>query len=269
MTAEGTNTFVLGEAEVAVIDPGPADPAHLARIVAAVAGRPVRSILVTHSHLDHSPGARPLADRLDAPTLAFGPSEAGRSPVMAALSGLGGGEGVETGFVPDQTLADGELVAGADWTLVAHHTPGHMANHMTFEWREARAAFTGDTVMGWASTMISPPDGDVGQFMASLDRLERLGVTAFHPGHGDPVADPAGRCRALRAHRQAREAQVLAALDGPARIPALVAAIYADTPSALHPAAARNVLAHLIHLQERGRVAADGGVGPDATWHRV
>ncbi|CUH40264.1 hydroxyacylglutathione hydrolase [Jannaschia seosinensis] len=269
MTAEGTNTFVLGTDEMAVIDPGPADPVHLDRIVDILAGRPVAAVLVTHSHVDHSPGARPLADRVDAPVLAFGRSGAGRSPASAALPGLGGGEGVQMDFAPDRTLADGEVVASDSWSLVAHHTPGHMANHLSFEWREARAVFTGDTVMGWASTMISPPDGELGQFMASLDRLEALDATVFHPGHGGPINMPAARCRELRAHRQARERQVLAALDTPARIPDLVAQLYAGTPPALHPAAARNVLAHLLHLHQRHLVTAEGAPGPEAIWRRT
>ena len=268
MTQAGTNSYVLGHGDVCVIDPGPADPAHLDALVAAIAGRPVTAILVTHSHLDHSPGARPLADRLGAPVLAFGPSEAGRSPTMQALSDIGGGEGVDRDFAPDGTLAQNDVVPGAGWTLRAHHVPGHMANHLAFEWVEARAVFTGDTVMGWASTMISPPDGDLGQFMTSLDLLESLNARIFLPGHGAPVETPAARCRALRAHRLARESAILAALEAPATIPDLVARIYADTPPALHTAAARNVLAHLLHLADRGHATASPAPGPAATWHR-
>lgn len=269
MTGAGTNSYVLGHRDVAVIDPGPADPRHLEALACAVDGRPVRAVIVTHSHLDHSPGAGPLARRLGAPVLAFGASDAGRSETMRGLAGLvGGGEGVDAGFRPDRTLADGEAVTGDGWTLRALHTPGHMANHISLHWEERGETFTGDTVMGWASTLISPPDGDLGQFLASLDRLEALDARRFHPGHGGPVEAPSGRCRALRDHRLAREAAVLASLDAPRRIPALVAAIYADTPPALHGAAARNVLAHLVHLAQRGRVAADPGIHPDALWRR-
>ena len=270
MTQAGTNAFVLGHDDVAVIDPGPAIASHVEATLAAIGGRPVRAILVTHSHLDHSPAARLLQERLgDVPVLAFGPSAAGRSAVMRGLSELGGGEGVDADFAPDAQLAQDDTVAGSGWTLTAHHTPGHMANHLSFAWAEANAVFTGDTVMGWASTMISPPDGDLRQFMASLDRLEALGATAFHPGHGPRIDAPAARCRELRAHRLAREAAIVAALPGAPTVAALVAQVYRDTPAALHGAAARNVLAHLVHLQEAGRVRAEPAIGPDARWYRT
>ncbi|MCK0166961.1 MBL fold metallo-hydrolase [Jannaschia sp. S6380] len=269
MTADGTNSYVLGHDDVAIIDPGPAIADHLDRIVAAVGGRPVVGIFVTHSHLDHSPGARPLTERLRAPVMGFGPSAAGRSAIMARLSGLAGGEGVDADFDPEVRLRDGEQVDGDGWSLRAHWTPGHMGNHLSFEWCEARVVFTGDTVMGWASTMISPPDGDLGQFMASLDRLEALDARRFHSGHGAPIDTPAARCRALRAHRQGREAAILDAMDGPVRIPDLVARIYADTPPTLHAAAARNVLAHLIHLAERNHVKATPAPLPEAIWRRT
>lgn len=267
MTEAGTNSYLVGLRDVAVIDPGPVIPSHLDALVEAVAGRPVRAVLVTHSHLDHSPGARALADRLGTRVLAFGPSETGRSEAMTGLAGLGGGEGVDAGFVPDAVLADGDAVAGDGWTLRAMHTPGHMGNHLSFEWVERREAFTGDVVMGWASTMISPPDGDLGQFRTSLDRLEALDMRVFHPGHGARVDAPAARCRALRDHRHAREVAILAALPRAPTIPALVAKLYADTPSALHGAAARNVLAHLVELWRTDRVAASPAPGPDAIWH--
>ena len=269
MTAAGTNTYILGKDEVAIIDPGPCIDAHLEAIVDAVAGRGVVGLLVTHAHLDHSPAAAPLARALDAPVMAFGRADAGRSDLMRSLPATGGGEGVDTGFDPDVTLADGAEIAGADWRLRTIWTPGHMANHLSFHWVEGDAVFTGDTVMGWSSTMISPPDGDLGQYLTTLDRLEALQTGRFHPGHGDPVTAPVARCRELRAHRLARESEILAALDRPARISALVARIYANTSPALHRAAARNVLAHLIHLEMQGRVAAEPTIAPDALWHRL
>ena len=266
LTGPGTNSFLVGTSDLAVIDPGPDLPVHLDALHAAIAGRPVRAILVTHPHLDHSPAARPLSAATGAPVLAYGPPDAGRSAAMRRLSGLGGGEGVDTAFRPDHALADGETISGTGWTLVARHTPGHMGPHMAFVWPEARAAFTGDTVLGWTSTLISPPDGDLGQFLTSLDLLEDLDATTFHPGHGGAIADPAGRCRALRAHRLGREAATVAALPEAPRIPDLVARLYADVPAALHPAAARNVLAHLVHLAETGRAEAIPAPGPDAVW---
>lgn len=258
MTFTGTNTYILGHGGVCVIDPGPASDAHLAAIEAAlVPDERVAAILVTHSHLDHSPLARPLADRHGAELLAAGPSDWGRSALMARLAsegGLGGGEGVDPDFVPDRRLQDGEQIAG-DWgNLEVLATPGHMANHLSFAWRGA--VFTGDLVMGWSTSLVSPPDGDMGAFMASVTRLSQRADRVYYPGHGDPVADPKARTQALLAHRRAREAQILAALEtaGPGDAATLARAIYTDTPEALLPAAARNVLAHLIDLHERNRV---------------
>ncbi|MEM7724546.1 MAG: MBL fold metallo-hydrolase [Pseudomonadota bacterium] len=265
MTAEGTNSYVLGTSDLAVIDPGPDLPAHLDALVAAIGGRPVRAILVTHAHLDHSPAAHPLARRVGAPVLAFGslPAPPDDRP------DIGGGEGVDRAFRPDRTLAAGDTVTGTGWTLRALHTPGHMPDHLSFHWVETRATFTGDTVMGWASTMISPPDGDLDAFYASLDALERLDASRFYPGHGAPVDAPAARCRALRAHRDDRTRAILTALVAAPTIPELVHLIYADTPQTLHGAASRNVLAHLLHLAKAGRVGADPAPGPQARWYLI
>lgn len=251
MTHTGTNTYLLGEGDVAVIDPGPAMPDHLDAILAALGGRPVRAILVTHAHLDHAPLARPLAEATGAPVMAFGDARAGRSARMAALSGIGGGEGVDTGFRPDEVLADGGTVAGADWTLSALHTPGHFGNHLSLAWGDA--VFSGDLVMGWASTLVSPPDGDVADFRASCARLRACGPAVLHPGHGAPVTDPAARIDWLVGHRRAREDQIRAALtERPGTAVDLTARLYTDTPRALWPAASRNVLAHLVDLSDRG-----------------
>ncbi|UWQ16125.1 MBL fold metallo-hydrolase [Jannaschia sp. M317] len=267
MTEAGTNSYILGTEDLVIIDPGPADAAHMHAIVQAIRNRPVQAILVTHSHLDHSPAARPLSDQLDAPVLAFGASDTGRSDLMRRLSDrVGGGEGVDTGFCPDTLIGQGDVLSGQGWTLHAHHTPGHMANHLSFEWPEGGTVFTGDTVMGWASTLISPPDGDLGQFMTSLTRLEQLPATRFLPGHGRPCA-PA-RCAEMRSHRLTREAAILATLTHPRSIAEVVAEVYRDTPAALHGAAARNVLAHLVYLAEAGRVTARPGIDPDALWQR-
>lgn len=268
MTLHGTNTWIVGEGRVAVIDPGPALPAHLDAILAALApGEEVSHILVTHAHLDHSPLSRPLAEATGAPVLAFGDALAGRSAVMAGLVGSGGGEGVDTGFAPDVVLADGTEVAGEGWTLTALHTPGHFGNHLSFVWGER--LFTGDQVMGWSSSLISPPDGDVAQYMASLDRLAAVGARVAHAGHGPDISDPAVRIAGLATHRRQREAEVLAALTGaPADAATLAARIYTDTPPALLGAAARNVLAHLIDLSERRLIAPRGPLNARAVFER-
>ncbi len=264
LTGAGTNTYILGEGRVAVIDPGPALPSHLDAILAALApGERVSHILVTHAHLDHSPLARPLAMQSGAPVLAFGPAGAGRSARMdrlAGLGGLGGGEGVDAEFAPDVRIADGETVAGDGWRLVALHTPGHFGNHLCFLWESA--AFSGDHVMGWSSSLVSPPDGDMGAYMASLDRLAHQAPSRLYPGHGDPVGDAMSRIRELAAHRRDREASIRALLaEGPASAETLAARIYTETPPALLPAAARNVLAHLLDLMERNLVMAEGAPG--------
>ncbi len=258
MTFWGTNTYLLGKEALAIIDPGPNDPAHFDALLAAIASRPVTHVLLTHSHLDHSPMAAPLAKAVGAPVLAFGDSTAGRSAVMDQLArdGLtGGGEGIDRDFRPDVCLTDGETVSGPWGTLTAIHTPGHIGNHLCFQWNDV--VFTGDHVMGWASSLVSPPDGDLTDFMASCVRLKDIQARAYYPGHGGPIHAPAERLDWLITHRLSREAQVLAALKtGPMEVVALTQQIYADVAPALLPAAARNVFAHLVDLSERGFVTA-------------
>lgn len=259
MTLDGTHTFLVGETDLAVIDPGPAITAHLNAILAAVGpGQRISHILVTHSHLDHSPLARPLSDATGAPVLAAGASDWGRSATMQRLAdagGIGGGEGVDAGFLPDRILSDGEVLCGDGWRIKALHTPGHMANHLCFAWNGA--LFSGDLVMGWSTSLISPPDGDLTAFRHSLTRLITRDDRIYYPAHGDKVADPAARCRALLQHRAGREAQILDALgNGPATAPDLTARIYTGIDPRLIPAAERNVLAHLIDLVERNLVSA-------------
>lgn len=272
MTYRGTNSYLLGTRDIAVIDPGPDDPTHLEAILRAVLpGQEVTQILVTHAHLDHAPLARALSHETGAPVLAFGPPEAGRSPIMQALAEgelMGGGEGVDSAFVPDHLLADGDVVQGSDWQVEALHTPGHMANHLSFAWGDV--LFSGDLVMGWASSLVSPPDGDLTAFMASLTRLQGRQWSQFYAGHGAPIRDPAARLAELLAHRRAREAAILAALsDGPATARSLADRIYTDTLPALLPAAARNVLAHLIDLTENSHVAPEGILSADAVFFRL
>ena len=231
-------------------------------------GERIALILVTHAHLDHSPLARALAERTGAPVAAFGDARSGRSATMEALAeggGLGGGEGVDRGFAPDRRLTDGEVVTLGGLAVTALHTPGHFGNHLAFGVGDV--VLVGDLVLGWASTLVSPPDGDLGAFLASCGRVRARGARLLLPGHGTPVADPAARIDWLLAHRREREAQILGALRlGPAEPSQLVARIYTDTPRALWPAAERNVLAHLIDLSERGAVEPLGPLGPRATF---
>ncbi len=271
MTFWGTNSYLLGDRSVAVIDPGPSSPAHFEALLRAIGGRKVSHILVTHSHVDHSPLARPLAKATGAPVLAFGDSRAGRSPAMDQLAaqGLaGGGEGVDPDFAPDILLADGGVVEGDEWTLEAFHTPGHFGNHLCL--RHGNDLFSGDHVMGWASSLVSPPDGDLTDFMASTQRLTKIGAARALPGHGDPVEALDARLRWLIGHRLSREAQILDALAaGPATCEALTAVIYTDVAPALLPAAARNVFAHLVDLAGRGAVAATPELSVNATFSKT
>ncbi len=270
MTHTGTNTWIVGHGSVAVIDPGPALPAHLSAILASLApGETVSHILVTHAHADHSGLAPALQAATGAPVLAYGAATAGRSARMALIEGpVGGGEGLDHGFAPDTLLADGDEVRGTGWHLTALHTPGHIGGHLCLAL--GQQLFTGDHVMGWAPSLVSPPDGDMAAYMAALQRLASRDWARFLPGHGDPVDTPAARLATLIAHRQGREAQILQALStGPLTLPALVARVYADTAPALHPAAARNALAHLIDLADRTLVTATPALSPAATFAAV
>ncbi|MGK7755328.1 MBL fold metallo-hydrolase [Roseovarius sp. C03] len=261
MTFWGTNTYLVGHTDIAVIDPGPDDAAHLAAILGALeAGQRVSHVLVTHSHVDHSPLAPRLARETGAQVHAFGPSGSGRSAIMTRLAAAGledAGEGVEAGFAPDVTLRDGTVIEAEGWALEALWTPGHLGNHLAFAMGDT--VFCGDLVMGWASSLVAPPDGDLTDFMASCRRLRARGAKVFHSGHGAPITDPMGRLDWLIAHRVGRETAILEALrDSPADAQTLARRIYTDTPAALLPAAARNVLSHLIDLHGRSLVAPDG-----------
>jgi glyoxylase-like metal-dependent hydrolase (beta-lactamase superfamily II) len=270
LTGAGTNTWLVGASELAVIDPGPDDPAHLAAILQAVGpGQRLARIFVTHAHLDHSALARRLAALTGAQVHAFGSATEGRSPLMTQLApGLPTqGEGLDHAFAPDQRLSDGATISGPDWSLTALHTPGHLGGHLCLAL--GGTLFSGDHVMGWSTTIVSPPDGDMAAYMASLDRLSAQAWTRFLPGHGDAVTDPAARLAELVAHRRGREAQILQALDaGCATIAVLTERIYTSTPRHLMAAAQRNVLAHLIDLVSRNLVSATPSVTLDAEFAR-
>lgn len=270
MTYRGTNTYLLGTRGLAVIDPGPESDTHLAALLAALEpGQTITHIFVTHSHLDHSPLSRALARETGAPVLALGDWQAGRSAVMQVLAdqGLaGGGEGVDAAFHPDITISDGETVEGDGWSLRAIHTPGHYGNHLSFAWGDA--LFCGDHVMGWASSLVSPPDGDLSDFMASCARLQAEPWRIFHPGHGAPITEPAARLDWLVSHRLSREAEILSALAaGPATAYDLATRIYTDVHRSLIGAATRNVFAHLVDLTGKKRVTPMPHLSADAEFH--
>lgn len=258
MTYWGTNTYLIGETDLAIIDPGPDIDDHFHALLNAIDGRRVSHIALTHTHIDHSPLARRLADATGAAVCAFGDHLAGRSDIMGALAseGLaGGGEGIDSDFKPDVHLADGDVLNGTDWALTAMHCPGHIANHLCFIWRDV--VFTGDHIMGWASSLVSPPDGDLTQFMASCRRLKDIPARIYYAGHGAPIPDPDERLAWLISHRLNREAELLGALSAhPRTIPDLTKELYDDVDPALFPAAERNVFAHLIDLTQRQLVTA-------------
>ncbi|WGI20726.1 MBL fold metallo-hydrolase [Amylibacter sp. IMCC11727] len=272
MTFTGTQTYLIGTESLAIVDPGPDMEAHFDALVAAVAGRTVSHIVVTHSHVDHSPLSRPLAQKYDAPILGFGTTDEGRSETMerlAALADLGGAEGKDTDFVPDQRIADGDMIQGGGWALEAIHTPGHLSNHLCFAVQGTGAVLSGDHVMAWATTMVSPPDGDLTSYMKSMEKMAaRTEDTVYFPGHGGPVADPAGMVAHQINHRKMRETQIREALakGKPASPIELAQMIYTDVDQRLIPAAARNVFAHLIDLYERDLVSVDGLIRPDAAF---
>ncbi|MGV8986814.1 MAG: MBL fold metallo-hydrolase [Cypionkella sp.] len=260
-TGPGTNTYVLGDDQVVIVDPGPDLSAHLEAITAAVAGRPVRAILVTHAHLDHSALVPRLAARTGAEVLAFGGALAGLSPLMRQLAdeGLASGEGSDLAFTPDREVADGQILDLAGLQVEVIHTPGHMGSHVALALGDT--LLSGDHVMGWSTSIVSPPEGDMGAYMHSLRKLAARPWRQFLPGHGPAIEAPASRLAELITHRQGREAAILAtlAVHGPATAAELAARIYTTIPPALLPAATRNVLAHLIDLQSRAFVGAGPG----------
>ena len=270
MTHWGTNSYIVGEGRVAVIDPGPEDEAHLDAILRATAGEHVTHILITHAHADHSPLARTLAERTEAVVLGFGPPEAGRNATMQGLAkaGLaGGGEGVDSLFRPDIQISDGDVVNGEDWQLEVIHSPGHFAGHLAF--RMDDVVFSGDHVMAWSSSLVSPPDGNVRDFMQTSERLARLGACRFLSGHGPDILAPEERLSWLIKHRQARADAILDALNTSRQsVEKITRKVYTDTPTAMLPAASRNVFAHLIDLVERGWATAHPELGLSARFSR-
>ncbi len=252
-TYTGTQTYLVGTGELAVIDPGPDDPDHLAALVAAIAGRKLVAILCTHTHRDHSPAAAPLKALTGAPII-------GCAPLSLADAGPRADAAFDTGYAPDRILADGESVTGPDWTLTAVATPGHTSNHLCFALPEAGALFSGDHVMGWSTTVVAPPDGDMAAYMTSLETLMgRTQDRVYYPAHGEPIAKPHRFVRGLIGHRKQREGQILRLLKSDVHaVPAMVERMYVGLDPRLNGAAGRSVLAHLIDLRDRGLVIEEG-----------
>jgi len=257
-TYSGTQTHIVGTGDVAIIDPGPDLDAHIAVLLAAVEGEQVAAILCTHTHRDHSPASRALAAATGAPIV-------GCAPLAGGCSGPGEGEEFDPDYAPDRVLADGERLSGPGWDLEAVATPGHTSNHLCFALPQSRALFSGDHVMGWSTSIVSPPDGDMGAYMRSLERLLGRDDVVYYPAHGPAVEDPQNLVRDLIAHRKQREGQILRLLkEGVTAIPGMVEQMYRDIDPHLHPAAARSVLAHLIDLRCQGLAVEEG-----STWRNL
>ncbi|SDC93227.1 Glyoxylase, beta-lactamase superfamily II [Sphingomonas sp. YR710] len=252
-TYKGTQTYLVGTREVAVIDPGPDMPAHIDAIVAAIGDAKLKAIVCTHTHRDHSPAAAELKARTGAPIIGCAP------PVAIDDAGPRADASFDRSYTPDDVMTDGRTLTGDGWTLEAIDTPGHTSNHVCYALPEAQAVFTGDHVMGWSTTVIAPPDGDMAAYMASLDRLmNRPQDVIYHPAHGEPIERPHRFVRGLIGHRKQREGQILRLLEkNTGHIPAMVAQMYAGVDARLHDAAGLSVLAHLIDLRLRGIVRQD------------
>ncbi len=249
-TFSGTCSYIVGEGAVAIVDPGPGDPMHVRALLAAVEGERVETILVTHTHRDHSVSAGALRE-------ATGARIVGAAPFAPRADGADGLDSAhDRDYAPDAILSDGERLQGRGFTIEAVATPGHCANHLCFALEQENALFSGDHVMAWSTSVIAPSDGSMGAYMASLDKLRGRAETVYWPGHGGPVVEPRRYLRALIHHRRQREASILAALrDGVDTVPALVAKVYVGLDPALTRAAGLSTLAHLQDLQERGLVA--------------
>lgn len=256
-THTGTQTHLVGTSDLAVIDPGPDDPTHIAALIRAIDGRPVTAIVITHTHRDHSPGAAPLKAATGAPIV-------GCARLVLDDLGPRADASFDADYAPDRVLAEGESVSGEGWTLTALATPGHTSNHLAFALPETKALFSGDHVMGWSTTIVSPPDGDMAAYMDSLAKLQDREDRIYYPAHGDPVERPQRLVRGLIGHRRQREAQIMRLLDAaPQNIPGMVARIYVGIDPRLFPAAERSVLAHLYDMRTRGLVSEEAN-----TWRK-
>ncbi len=250
-TYTGTGVYIIGDKECAVIDPGPNTESHFDALKKALEGRTVKCVLVTHSHMDHSPLAHPLAEWAGCKVFAGGPAIPTESEVRMEA-------GDDLSFQPDESLTDGQRFSGDGWTIEAVATPGHTSNHFCFALLEENALFSGDHIMGWSTTVISPPDGNMGDYFRSLEKVKDRQYKTIYPTHGPEVTDVAPFVDAYISHRHKREAAIVERIEaGDKLIPDMVKTIYKDVDKRLHPAACHSVLAHVIHLIETGRVKAN------------
>ncbi len=262
-TFNGTCTYIVGEGAVAVVDPGPADQIHLAAILSAVEGEWVETILVTHTHRDHSALANDLRE-------ATGARVVGPPPFEPKDDGAGLNSSHDRAYAPDAVLADGERLAARTFTIEAVATPGHCREHLCLALLEERALFSGDHVMAWSTSVVSPPDGSMSAYMASLEKVRARDETIYWPGHGGPVVEPRRYVRALAHHRRQREAAILAALAaGAETVSDIVARVYVGLDPSLVRAAGLSTLAHLDDLSERGQVVAEGSAPGELRFRRA
>jgi len=261
-TLYGTGTYIIGNGRVAVIDPGPADPAHIEALLEATRGETISHVLVTHTHMDHSPGCALLREHCDAPTYAYGPHGAGKLEEGVPVE-----EGGDMDFVPDHRVSHGDVIEGEDWSVECVYTPGHTSNHMCFQLREDNALFTGDHIMGWSTSIISPPDGDMLAYMRSLNLMLEREDEVYWPTHGPCIEDPKGLVTAFIEHRREREAQILDCVGkGVGNIRDMVPLMYTSTPEFMYPAAARSVLAAVEYLVAEGKLASESDVSLESVY---
>jgi len=259
-TFTGTGTYLIGTGKVAVIDPGPADQQHIDAILHTTAGETITDILVTHRHIDHSPGCELLQSQCGASTWAF----------KASVSKDETGFGLDADFIPDNTVADGDIITSDQWQFECLHTPGHSSDHLSFYLAAESALFCGDVVMGWSTTIVSPPDGNMAEYMASLERLRTRNDSIYYPTHGAPIEDPREYVNALYRHRRERETQVFTCIDnGATTLSAMVPVIYRELDSSMYDAAARSLLATIEYLVDTGKLETVSSLRQESSYKIV
>ncbi|TLP45016.1 MBL fold metallo-hydrolase [Cohaesibacter sp. CAU 1516] len=249
----GTNSYIIGEGDVAILDPGPADEAHIKALLRATEGETISHILISHTHVDHSPGAALLQRHCGAPIYAEGPHRPARALHLGEMNPLDASADLDLQI--DHRVGDGDRINGKDWSLEVLHTPGHTTNHLSFAFTDGSGMFSADHVMAWSTSIVAPPDGSMAEFMDSLEKLMGRNDAVYWPGHGGVLHDPAPFLVGLKEHRLAREQALIDRLHaGDETIPAMVATVYKDTDPSLHGAASLSMFAQMEYLVERGRV---------------